>query len=144
MANLDDVLFGRGTYDYWVDYWPTSDFEPFASFINQTQKHVFTSRALDRKWEHSTPVSSPAADYVAQLKQGEGGDIGIHGSISLTRSLWADGLIDELRLVVAPAVAGRGRRLLGDDADLRQLDLVDVARSTGGALFLTYRAVADV
>jgi dihydrofolate reductase len=140
----DAVLLGRGTYDYWVDYWPTSDVEPFASFINGTEKHVFTSSPLAGRWSNTTVASTPAAAYVAALKQQAGGDIGIHGSISLARSLWEDGLVDELRLVVAPAVAGRGRRLLGDDADLRQLDLVDVARSSGGALFLTYRAVADL
>ena len=31
-----DVLLGRASYDYWVEYWPTSDIEPFASFINKT------------------------------------------------------------------------------------------------------------
>ncbi len=39
----DDILLGRGTYDYWVGYWPSSNVEPFASFINSTPKHVFTS-----------------------------------------------------------------------------------------------------
>jgi dihydrofolate reductase len=111
IGTQDDVLFGRGTYDYWVDYWPTSDFEPFAGFINRTQKHVFTSTPLAGAWENTTPVEEPAAEHVAQLKQGEGGDIGIHGSIGLTQSLWREGLIDVLELVVAPTVAGRGRRL---------------------------------
>ena len=40
----ETVLLGRGTYDYWMDYWPTSDLEPFARFINGTDKHVFTAR----------------------------------------------------------------------------------------------------
>ena len=31
IATQDDVLLGRGTYDYWVGYWPTSTIEPFAS-----------------------------------------------------------------------------------------------------------------
>jgi len=44
----DDIILGRGTYDYWVDYWPTSDVEPFATFINSTTKHVATSQALDQ------------------------------------------------------------------------------------------------
>lgn len=43
IASQDDVLLGRGTYDYWAGYWPTSDVEPFASFINATPKHVVTS-----------------------------------------------------------------------------------------------------
>ena len=25
IATQDDVLLGRGTYDYWVGYWPTVD-----------------------------------------------------------------------------------------------------------------------
>ena len=48
-----DVLLGRGTYDYWVDYWPTSDVEPFASFINATRKHVATSSDLTGDWENT-------------------------------------------------------------------------------------------
>ncbi|HWM20258.1 MAG TPA: dihydrofolate reductase family protein [Ilumatobacteraceae bacterium] len=143
IASQDDVLFGRGTYDYWVDYWPASDFEPFASFINHTEKHVFTSRALDREWEHSTAVSTPAAEYVAQLKQGDGGDIGIHGSIQLAQSLWRDGLIDVLELVIAPTVAGRGRRLFEHELPAGRLDLVDLARTPGGSLFLSYRRSGD-
>jgi len=43
IATQDDILLGRGTYDYWVDYWPSSEFEPFATFVNTTRKHVFTS-----------------------------------------------------------------------------------------------------
>lgn len=37
------MLLGRGTYDYWVGYWPTSDVEPFASFINgvsEARRHL--------------------------------------------------------------------------------------------------------
>ena len=43
IATQDDVLLGRGTYDYWVGHWPTSTVEPFASFINGVRKHVFSS-----------------------------------------------------------------------------------------------------
>src|SRR5918992_1921787 len=83
IATQDAILLGRNTYDYWVDYWPTSDVEPFASFINNTRKHVFTSRDLTGEWANTTVVKDPAVDYVAGLKQGDGGDLGIHGSIAL-------------------------------------------------------------
>ena len=60
----DDVLLGRGTYDYWVDYWPTSDVEPFASFINTTCKHVATSTRSHREtgrtrsgWRRRSPTT---------------------------------------------------------------------------------------
>ena len=45
IRSQDDILLGRGTYDYWADYWPTSDVQPFADFVNGTAKHVFTSSA---------------------------------------------------------------------------------------------------
>ena len=136
----DDILLGRGTFDYWVDYWPTSDVEPFASFINDTPKHVFSSRPLDRDWSNTTWVDTPATSYVADLKRGDGGDIGVHGSISLARSLLSAGLVDELRLVVAPTLTGGGARLLdGLVADATKLDLAAERRTARGSLLLHYR-----
>lgn len=139
----DDILLGRGTYDYWAGYWPTSDVEPFASFINGTRKHVFTSSTPDENWENTTIVTTPAADYVRGLKQQAGGDIGIHGSIELARSLLGDRLVDEIQLVVAPALAGHGRRLFEGKDDLQRLELLDSQRSAKGTLFLAYRCGAD-
>ncbi len=139
----DDILLGRGTYDYWVDYWPSSEIEPFASFINGTAKHVFTSSPLNQEWANSIVVDGPAPDYVAELKRGDGGDVGIHGSIELSRALLRADLIDELRLVVAPAVAHTGRRIFTgeDDGGLRKLELRDSAVTAGGSLLLSYRFV---
>src|SRR3954471_20816256 len=90
----DDVLLGRGTYDYWAEYWPTSQVQPFADFINTTTKHVFTSSAPAQDWPASTFVSGPATEYVADLKQRPGGDIGIHGSITLAQGLLGADLVD--------------------------------------------------
>lgn len=139
IGSQDDILLGRGTYDYWVGYWPTSDVEPFASFINGTRKHVVTSSTPTQEWANTTLVTTPVADYVTALKQPSGGDIGIHGSIELARSLLRSRLVDELRLVVAPAVVGHGRRVLDGDDSLQTLELLDVQRSPKGTLFLAYR-----
>ena len=143
IGTQDAILLGRGTYDYWVDYWPTSDVEPFASFINGTDKYVFSSRAVDKEWANTTYVRDSATEYVANLKEQPGGDIGIHGSIDLARSLWKAGLIDELQFVLGSAVAGHGRRLFDDDDRLRKLELRSVERTPGGSLFLGYSQAAD-
>lgn len=135
----ETVLLGRGTYDYWVDYWPTSDLEPFARFINGTDKRVFTAHPPSDAWPNTTFVTTSAVDHVAEMKHADGGDIGIHGSISLAGSLLRAGLVDELRLVVAPTLAGRGRRLFDDDAPPHRLELGAVERTPAGSLFLTYR-----
>jgi len=107
----DTVLLGRRTYDDWAGFWPGSDVEPFASFINGVQKFVASSTALDQPWASSSVVGSRLAEFVADLKRQPGGDIGVHGSISLAQSLLKESLVDELRLVVAPAVQLQGRRL---------------------------------
>ena len=141
-----DVLLGRGTYDYWVDYWPTSDVQPFASFINATCKHVATSRDLTGHWANTVRITSPVADYVREMKkQSDGGDIGIHGSIALAGSLIASRLVDELRLVLPPVVVGRGKRLFSgeSDAGLQQFALLEVQQSPKGTLFLHYGAATE-
>lgn len=56
IESQDDILLGRGKYDYWAGHWPKSDFEPFASFINGTRKHVVTSTALTQEWANSAPA----------------------------------------------------------------------------------------
>lgn len=63
----DAVVLGRGTYDYWVDYWPASDVEPFASFINGTTKHVATSSPLSRPWANTVAVNRSLVEYVTDL-----------------------------------------------------------------------------
>jgi dihydrofolate reductase len=139
IESQDDVLLGRGTYDYWVGYWPTSKVEPFASFINGVRKHVVSSSEPTEQWANSTLVSAPVDGYVEALKNQPGRDIGIHGSIRLARSLLRARLVDELRLVVAPAIAGHGERLFADDDDLDRLELMASDRSPKGTLFLHYR-----
>lgn len=102
IADQDVVLLGRRTYDAWSDDWPGSNEEPFAPFINKVRKYVVTSRPLAKPWENSAVIDAPLTDFVSQLKDEPGGDIGIHGSLSLGQTLLREGLVDELRLAVAP------------------------------------------
>lgn len=139
IRSQDDILLGRGTYDYWAGYWPTSDVQPFADFVNHTTKHVFTSSAPSLSWPQTTIVEEAPVPYVARLSQRRGGDIGVHGSIRLAQSLLAADLIDRLELVIVPTVAGSGRRLLTDGIDLRRLTLTKATRSATGCVFLGYR-----
>jgi len=66
-------------------------------------------------------------EFVRDLKQQGGGDVGVHASISVAQALLAAGVVDELRLVIAPRIAGRGRRLL-DGLPSIQLESIE-ARS---------------
>jgi dihydrofolate reductase len=79
-------------------------------------------------------------DFVRGLKAQPGGDIGVHGSISITRTLLSAGLVDELRLVISPAIAGSGQRLL-DDLPPTRLETARSATSPSGHLLLEYRVL---
>jgi dihydrofolate reductase len=134
----DTVLLGRRTYEKWAPHWPSSSMQPFADFINNTPKVLFSSAAPQLDWSATTHVTGSAAPYVADLRRRTGGDIGVHGSLSLARALLREQLVDELRLVVAPSLAGRGQRLFDGTGDLQRFELVDADRS-GGCLLLHYR-----
>ena len=141
IATQDAVVLGRRSYEEWATYWPTSDIEPFATFINGVDKHVATSRPLDRGWGNATAVEGDPVAFVRKLKDRPGGDIGVHASISLAQALLAAGLVDELRLVVAPVVLGTGRRLL-DGVPETRLEPIRTTTSPAGYLLVDYRVVA--
>ena len=134
-----DVLLGHGTYDYWAGHWPHSDLEPFASFINGTTKHVFSSAELSGGWAHTVRADAPLEEYVRRLKEQPGDDIGVHGSITIAQALLAAGLADELRFVVVPTLAGKGRKLFEREDELRRLELIDSRSTPSGCLLVGYR-----
>src|SRR3954447_7959815 len=140
IATQDTVVLGRRSYDEWAGYWPGSDLEPFASFINGVPKHVATSTPLDPPWANAEPVEGGLVDVVRGLKDQPGADIGVHASISVAQTLLRAGLVDELRLVVAPAVAGGGRRLL-DGVPPTRLEVIRSATSPKGYLLVDYRVL---
>ncbi|HEY0389918.1 MAG TPA: dihydrofolate reductase family protein [Gaiellales bacterium] len=135
IGSQDTVLLGRRMYEEWSRYWPTSDIEPFASFINTVQKYVATSRPLDGDWPNAAVIDGELPEFVARLKQQAGEDIGVHGSISVAQQLLAAGLVDRLRLVVAPALQFEGRRLFEGGAPIR-LALDRSVTSPAGYLLL--------
>ncbi len=87
-------------------------------------------------------VTDDLAAFVADLKQTDGASIGVHGSVTLARSMLAADLVDELRLVIAPVTAGSGQRLFGE-TDLRRWTLLASEVSPSGELVLHYRRRKD-
>ncbi len=137
IATQDAVLLGRRTYDEWSAFWPTSEIEPFASFINGVEKFVVTSTTPHELWPTTRVVDGDLTEFVNTLKQQSGNDIGVHGSIALTQSLLEQGLVDELRLVIAPALRRNGRKLF-DTGTPRRLSLTRNITSPSGCLLLDF------
>jgi len=139
IATQDAVILGRRSYDEWAGFWPSSDIEPFATFINGVAKYVATSTPLEREWANTTVIDGDLVEFVRELKGRPGGDIGVHASISVTQTLLAAGVVDELRLAIAPMIVGSGRRLLDGLPPIR-LKPIRSLTSPSGYLLVDYRA----
>ena len=138
IATQDAVLLGRQTYNDWAGFWPASEIEPFASFINGVEKFVVTSTTPEKTWANTRFVDGSLVELVTELKQQSGRDIGVHGSITLAQSLLERCLVDELRLVIAPALQISGRKLF-DKGLSRRLRLTRNVTSPSGYLLLDFQ-----
>jgi len=137
IASQDAVILGRRSYDEWARFWPSSDLEPFATFINQVTKYVATSTPLAGDWANATAIDGGLVEFVRDLSQQPGGDVGVHASLSVAQALLAADVVDELRLVVAPRIVGRGRRLLEGLPSI-QLESIASEVSPTGSLLVAY------
>jgi dihydrofolate reductase len=141
IAEEDAMLLGRRTYEEWLNFWPTSEIEPFASHINRVPKYVASRTLKSVTWPTAGKahlLSGDLRESVLALKNQPGGNIGVHGSPSLVGALIKAQVLDTLRLAVFPVVAGRGARLFGEGFVPERMELVDSLVSKTGIAVLTY------
>ncbi|MFD6279897.1 dihydrofolate reductase family protein [Streptomyces sp. NPDC060209] len=133
LGTADALLFGRRTYENFARDWPKMTEHPFAPLMNGLPKYVASHSLTTAGWNPTTVLDKDVPSQVADVKRQPGRDLQIHGSSRLAQSLLAAGLVDELRLVIAPVVVGRGRRLFPDGGAPAGLRLVS-HRTTGRGL----------
>jgi dihydrofolate reductase len=118
----DVMLIGRVTYDSFAGAWPDRETAggedaQFATHLGDARKVVVSRQPLDFSWRNSELLDGDLVEAVTALKADAGiRGILVPGSISVVQQLLAAGLVDELRLLVHPVAARKGRRLF-DDGD---------------------------
>ena len=145
MNTVDTVVLGRVSYQEWAGYWPNASADDaFAGFINPVEKFVVSNSLTEPlEWQNSQLIEGSLEEFVAGLKQRDGGEIAVCGSISVVRQLLFAGLLDSLTLMTHPVVAGRGRRLFETDDPVTRLSLQDQYKTTKGNVVSTYGLLAE-
>ncbi|MGI5202420.1 dihydrofolate reductase family protein [Spirillospora sp. CA-108201] len=136
----DGLLLGRRTYEAFARDRPkiTDPADPFAGRMNALPKYVVSTTLTEGVWRPATLLAGDPVRAVAELKERPGRELQIHGSSRLGDALLSAGLVDTLRLVVAPAVLRSGRRLLNGQGDPTGLRLVHHEATPKGLLLLEY------
>ncbi len=140
----DVLLIGRVTYDSFAGAWPEreaagGDDAAFAKALGNRRKIVVSRQDLEFTWRNSELLDGDLVEAVTALKAQPGiAGIGIPGSISVVQQLLAAGLVDELRLLVHPVAARKGKRLFDDGDTPYHLKLVKSEVFPTGVVRLIY------
>jgi dihydrofolate reductase len=142
-AESDALLLGRHTFEDFRGYWPHQDDDQtgISAYLDDVAKYVVSTTMSDPGWENSTVIAGDPVPLVCELKAKSGKDIVLTGSISLAHTLIRADVVDEYRLLVHPAVQGRGRRLFPDGVSMSKLTLAEAPKSfPSGITMLRYAA----
>ena len=149
LDEVDTLLFGRKTYELMASFWPTyqpkmketADAE-VAQKMNSLTKIVCSRTLSSAPWgqqEDSIIIfNDNSAAEIMKLKQHSGKDIALLGSNNLSVSLFSQGLIDEVRIMINPVAIGEGTRLFEGMAGKLDFKLTKTRIFTSGNVLLRY------
>lgn len=143
LRSVDGMVFGRVAFERLAAYWPTAGAtaqtetqRETARLMNELPKYVLSRTARESDWNNSHFVS---VDDVVELKSQPGKDLALFAGANAATELTAQGLVDELRLIVNPLLQGGGTPLFTGTYTRREQTLTDVRRLASGVLVLTYK-----
>ncbi|MFD7456217.1 MULTISPECIES: dihydrofolate reductase family protein [unclassified Streptomyces] len=145
LADAEALLFGRRTWATMAAAWPERAGDPFADRMNSIRKYVVSDTLSDSDLTWDNSVRIPGSEAVAELRklrEGDGGRLLVMGSPTLARTLIAEGLADELRLIVMPVVLGGGKSIFPAEGGMFPFELVSTTKSGTGTLVNVYRRAA--
>jgi dihydrofolate reductase len=133
------VLMGRRTYQMLADL-PDEARDEGWHRMSRLDKVVF-SRTLTRvSWPNTRICGNDLVDEVRELKASSVVPLRTMGSLSVSRQLVDAGLVDRLRLMVFPLLAGpAGREAPFDGIGSADLELADQRTLDGRIVLLEYR-----
>jgi len=150
---IDACIIGGNMYPGYEMYWTAIQNEPdkplpmtgkspsakevsWSRFAAKTPHYVLSTTLPKAQWHNTTILRS--VDDVATLKQQSGKDIYLMGGARITASLLDAGLLDEVRLLVYPLIAGPGKALFATIAKRHNLKLISAQQVSEGLISAVY------
>jgi dihydrofolate reductase len=145
LSLADGLLLGRRTYEAFARDWPqiTDPDDPFTARMNALPKYVVTNTLGEGVWHPTTVLRGDPIETVGALRARPGRELQVHGSARLAASLLAAGLVDALRLALAPTVVGGGRRLFARPGASAGLRLARQEVTGSGLVLLEYEVTGS-
>ncbi|MER9181124.1 dihydrofolate reductase family protein [Mesorhizobium sp. M0159] len=138
LADSGAMLLGRTTYEIFAGSWPKETGD-FADRFNALPKYVASTSLQALDWQPAELLQGALPEAVRGLKQGSGGNIYVHGSLSVAQELLRHGLVDRIRLLSYPGAVGQGKLLFPPGAQL-PLELISARQFSNGVVALEYAA----
>jgi len=149
---IDACLLGGGMFPGYENYWTALRADPaishwihdtpptpaelaWADILPRIPHYVLSNSLNETGWPNVTFLRSLAD--VEALKRQPGENIYLVGGARLTASLIEAGLVDEIRLILYPLIAGEGRALFVGN-HRRPLRLLDSKPLDQGRVMLSY------
>ena len=145
---IDACVVGGGMYPDYERFWtsiqngqpsdgaPTKGEVEWARFAEQTPHYVLSRTLTSARWPKTRFLRG--MDDISALKQRPGRGIYLMGGARITASLIDAGLVDELRLIVYPLIAGAGKALFATTESRRGLECRKVEQLPDGRVSLIY------
>lgn len=139
------LLLGRRTYESFSRDWPEMNKpdDAIGLMMNRLPKYVASATLGATSWGPATVLRGDVLKEVEALKGRDGGELQVHGSGSLAGSLLAAGLVDELRLVVAPVIVGAGHKLFSDSGVATAMRATRNVTTPGGLNIQVFERVGE-
>jgi len=153
MPQVDACLLGAKMYSVYEQKWTRVQNEPdkpspitgglptpaeieWGRFAAETPHYVLSNTLTSALWPKTKFVRE--LEEIATLKRQPGKDIYLMGGARTTASLIDAGLVDELRLIVYPLIAGEGKALFATTKRRCGLELRQVQQLQDGRVSLIY------
>jgi dihydrofolate reductase len=141
-VEADAFLFGRRTYDLFLESWGSmSDHQthPIGQALQSKPKYVASTTLTDPTWANTTVLGDDLFEAITELKASGDGELVVPGSSRLVQWLLEKDLVDELELMIVPVILGQGSRLFAESGRKIPMTLIDSRTDSKGVTIQTLR-----